>query len=567
MKYTSFKLFKFLLNNSRGTVVLTSIVGIISGVSGAIMMAQITMRLVQPGVPGTEAAVRFGVLVLLVLFSAIVSGLLSTYLAQRTGYNLRLNLCRQILSTPLRHVEEAGSHKVVAALTQDVPVITGAFLRVPQVCTCAAIVLGSLTYLAWLSWEILLGLVVFLSISVASYVLPANKASRYLRRGREEWDALIKHFRALTEGAKELKLHRRRSRAFFDETLVGTAKSMRHNNAVGANVFVVLNSWTQMLYFLVIGIILFILPRMSAELDARVLTGYAITVLYMSGPLMTLVGVIPTFRNAAISLEKVEQLGVTLSATDVSDGGRRMQDKAVSSWERLELVGITHSYYREHEAGNFVLGPISLKLVPGEVVFLIGGNGSGKTTLAKLITGLYIPEGGQIRLNGRLVDEYNRDHLRQHFSVVFSDFFLFEQFLGLEGPDLDEQARAYVERLQLENKVKVEGGRLSTTELSQGQRKRLALLTAYLEDRPIYIFDEWAADQDPLFKEVFYFQILPELKARGKTVVVISHDDRYYHVGDRLIKLDYGRLVSDRYVAGALDEPPAAEPEISLLPG
>jgi putative ATP-binding cassette transporter len=281
---------------------------------------------------------------------------------------------------------------------------------------------------------------------------------------------------------------------------------------------------------------------------------------------MTLVGTIPTFRNAAISLEKVEQLGVTLSAVDVSEAASRLPEKALPPWERLDLVGVTHSYYREREAEQFVLGPISLTLYPGEVVFLIGGNGSGKTTLAKLITGLYIPEGGQIRLNGRLVDEYNRDHLRQHFSVVFSDFYLFEQFLGLEGPDLDREARVYVERLQLEGKVTVEGGRLSTTDLSQGQRKRLALLTAYLEDRPIYLFDEWAADQDPLFKEVFYYQILPELKARGKTVIVISHDDRYYHVGDRLIKLDYGRLVSDRYVAEALDEPPAAKPEVSLLP-
>lgn len=548
MKYTSYKLFKFLLNNSRGAVVLTSVVGVVSGVSGALMMALITSQLVQPGAGGDGGALRFGLLVLLVLLSAIGSGLLSTYLAQRTGYNLRLNLCRQILGTPLRSLEEAGSHRVMAALTQDVPVITGAFLRVPQACTCAAIVFGSLVYLAWLSWAVLLGLVAFLAVAVASYVLPANRANRYIRRGREQWDALIKHFRALTDGAKELKLHRRRGRAFLDETLVGTARAMRRNNAVGANIFVVLNGWTQMLYFLVIGIILFVLPQMSAGLDARILTGYAITVLYMAGPLMTLVGIVPTFRTAAISLEKVEQLGVSLSAVDGTGTAGRLPEKTLPPWERLELVGVTHSYYREREAGQFVLGPISLTLWPGEVVFLVGGNGSGKTTLAKLITGLYIPEGGQIRLNGRLVDEYNRDRLRQHFSVVFSDFYLFEQFLGLEGPDLDRRARAYVERLQLDGKVTVEGGRLSTTELSQGQRKRLALLTAYLEDRPIYLFDEWAADQDPHFKEIFYHRLLPELKARGKAVLVISHDDRYFGVADRILKLEDGQLIDESEV-------------------
>ncbi|MGB3138144.1 MAG: hypothetical protein WBG38_15900 [Nodosilinea sp.] len=84
---------------------------------------------------------------------------------------------------------------------------------------------------------------------------------------------------------------------------------------------------------------------------------------------------------------------------------------------------------------------------------------------------------------------------------------------------------------------------LSTLDLSQGQRKRLALLTAYLEDRPVYLFDEWASDQDPLFREVFYKQILLELKQRGKTVLVISHDDRYFYLADQLVKLEYGQRV------------------------
>jgi putative ATP-binding cassette transporter len=156
------------------------------------------------------------------------------------------------------------------------------------------------------------------------------------------------------------------------------------------------------------------------------------------------------------------------------------------------------------------------------------------------LAGLYSPEDGAIFYDGNEVTDNNRDHYRQCFSVVFSDFFLFEKLPRV--PELDARAQAYLVLLQLDHKVHVSNGRLSTTELSQGQRKRLALLTAYLEDRPIYIFDEWASDQDPHFRETFYFQLLPDLKARGKTVIVVSHDDRYYHVADRLLKLDYGKL-------------------------
>jgi putative ATP-binding cassette transporter len=203
-----------------------------------------------------------------------------------------------------------------------------------------------------------------------------------------------------------------------------------------------------------------------------------------------------------------------------------------------------------------VLGPIDLTFRPGELVFLVGGNGSGKSTLAKIITGLYVPEAGEIRLDGKLVTNQNRDNYRQLFSAVFADFYLFDDLLGLNGPAIDTRAREYLKELHLNHKIKIQNGILSTTEVSQGQRKRLALLTAYLEDRPFYLFDEWASDQDPHFKRVFYTQILPELRARGKTVLVISHDEKYFGVADRLIKLDYGKLA---------DSPETTTPELQSM--
>jgi putative ATP-binding cassette transporter len=213
-----------------------------------------------------------------------------------------------------------------------------------------------------------------------------------------------------------------------------------------------------------------------------------------------------------------------------------------ASFSRLELKGIVHSYHREQEDSHFVLGPLDLTFHPGELVFLVGGNGCGKSTLAKILAGLYVPEAGEIRLDGRLITDKNRDEYRQLFSAVFADFYLFENLLGLNRPNVDVQAGEYLELLHLQHKVKVRDGILSTTAVSQGQRKRLALLTAYVEDRPFYLFDEWAADQDPYFKGVFYTQLLPELKSRGKTVLVISHDDKYFDVADRIIKMDYGKL-------------------------
>lgn len=153
-----------------------------------------------------------------------------------------------------------------------------------------------------------------------------------------------------------------------------------------------------------------------------------------------------------------------------------------------------------------------------------------------------MPEQGEIRLGEQCITDANREGYRQQFSAVFSDFYLFDSLLGFHGKELDAEARAYLARLQLDHKVRIENGEFSTLDLSQGQRKRLALLVAYLEDRPFYLFDEWAADQDPVFKKIFYTEILPALKAKDKTVVVISHDDNYFHVADRCLKIEDGTL-------------------------
>jgi putative ATP-binding cassette transporter len=370
-----------------------------------------------------------------------------------------------------------------------------------------------------------------------------TSAFRRLHQAREVEDRLFNSFRALTEGIKELKLHRGRRSAFFEQNIAAITESYQRFNVAAELRFNAAQNWSHLLYFALIGLILFLLPHL-AVISKETLTGYVITTLYLMGPLAGTMASISLFTRANVAMQKVEQLGISLDEHSTETCSFAQLEKQKTGFDQLELKEVVHSYHSEQDDSNFVLGPIDLTFREGELVFLVGGNGSGKSTLAKIIAGLYIPETGKIRLNGQFVTDLNRDEYRQLFSAVFSDFYLFENLLGLDNPDLDAQAKQYLTQLHLNHKVRIIHGMLSTTAVSQGQRKRLALLTAYLEDRPFFLFDEWAADQDPYFKNVFYTQLLPELKTRGKTVLVISHDDRYFHIADRIIKLDYGKIVS-----------------------
>jgi putative pyoverdin transport system ATP-binding/permease protein len=271
-----------------------------------------------------------------------------------------------------------------------------------------------------------------------------------------------------------------------------------------------------------------------------------LTFTYLLGPMENLVNKLPFLSKASVALEKIESLSLSLSGSESAG----VEDRAIApadKFNRLQFKGVTHSYRSDQGDRDFTLGPVDLSVQPGELIFIIGGNGSGKSTLAKLLSGLYAPQSGSIWLDNRRIEAANQEWYRQHFAVVFSDFYLFERLLGAnQSVDLDEHAQTYLKKLQLDHKVSIDQGQFSTTALSQGQRKRLTLLTAYLENRPIYLFDEWAADQDPSFKQIFYSQFLPELKAQGKTIFVISHDDHYFHLADRLIKLDYGKVEFDQ---------------------
>lgn len=515
--------------------------GIVSGVCNAALLAVINNALKRNSVPEVLVWSFIGLCVLLPL-ARFSSETLLTGLGQGAMFELRMRLCRQMLAAPLRHLENLGTPKLLATLTDDIPAITNTVSTIPTICVNVALVAGCLVYLGTLSLTLFAIVLGFMVVGIVTYQLPIIKVQSIFRLARKDTDALQGHFRALTQGVKELKLHNLRRQAFLSESLTSAAASLRRHNVRGINLYNAAASWGQVLVFVVIGLIIFALPSMG-NVKAASLTGFTLTLLYLMTPLQVIMTQMPQLARANVALQTVEDLGLNLASNGPEEGSGRVTPER--NWRTLELRSVVHAYHREDDARDFVLGPINLSFEPGELVFIIGGNGSGKTTLVKLLIGLYVPEKGNIHLDGQPIGDESREFYRQHFSAVFSDFFLFDEMLGLIGPDVDRQARSYLEQLKLSHKLQVTNGKLSTIDLSQGQRKRLALVTAFLEDRPIYVFDEWAADQDPYFKDIFYTQVLPELKARNKTVFVISHDDRYYSVADRIVKLDDGQIVGD----------------------
>ncbi|MBX2998051.1 MAG: cyclic peptide export ABC transporter [Caldilineaceae bacterium] len=534
-----FRLFKFA---SMRTVWAAVLVGMTGGGASALIISLISRQLTGDALPTIPFALYFiGALITVISLNMIADWLLIR-LAATTSYELGVHLARQILTTPFRRLEQTGSPRLFAVLTEDVSAISNALNSVPTLSISLAIVAGCLVYLAWLSPIALLTLAGLMIPAAAGYTFLHRRAKQMARLALRERNVAYKQYEMLTAGIKELQVNHRRQSAFMNSLLRPTLASFRGKLVKTRTLSALANSWSQAMYFIFILTLFLIAPTL--QVDAAILTSYALIALYMRGSVNGILSSLPQWALAGVAINEIERLGFTFERKN-GDPSLHSSTPLSTQPTTLDLRNVTHEYGGVSDEVGFTLGPVDLTLHSGQLVFLVGGNGSGKTTLVKLLVGLYTPESGTISLNGTPVAEANLEKYRQNFSVIFSDFYLFEQLLGIEDVNLDANALAYLMKLQLSHKVKVEDGKLSTIDLSQGQRQRLALLTAYMEDRPIYVFDEWAAGQDPHFKDIFYRELLPELRQRGKLVIVISHDDHYFDVADRIIKLDYGQIDSD----------------------
>jgi putative ATP-binding cassette transporter len=534
---------KQLLFHSWKRLTLATITGGLAGATGAGLMMVINEALTGAGKFAYLALVFFALCVLHVITKTWATITLMR-LAQSAIFYLRVTLSRKLLHAPMKDLHEIGKHGLLAILTRDIETLVSVSHIAPAVVTNGIVVIACMGYLAWLSMTIFLVLALALLVGVGGYQLAERVPRHQLERVRAHIDTLYQHFRNLVEGSKELKLNAKRSSMFVEHVIAQSAKDYQHSFLSAMQRYAWVENVGDVLFYMAIGVLLFLLPVWFPQ-EKTTLTAAAFTVLYVASPISILINQVPQLREVAIAARRIRKLDGTLNAAEPA---LCQQDPfATDGPTSLELRRVCHGYSPNgDDESRFVVGPVSVKAQQGQILFIVGGNGSGKTTLAMIMLGLYESDAGSVWLNGVAVNRENLQSYRQYFSAVFADFHVFEHLVGADDADLSGRAARYVDKLGMGHKVKIRDGKFSTLDLSTGQRKRLALVSSYLEDRPIYLFDEWAADQDPEFKRVFYTELLPELKARGKLVIVITHDDAYFACADRVLKLQDGRLIAER---------------------
>ena len=513
----------------------------VSGVTGALLLAIVNIAAEQVANKEIEITL-FGFYMaffLVHIYSQRYAQHTAVIAIEEALQSVRLRITNKIRHVELRFIEENGGIGSYTALSQSSNMITNSVISLVIVVESVLIFFVTGVYLAWLSPLTMVATFSIIIIAVPLYINHYHKTTAELDKAGTYESYFFGHFSSILKGFKELKVNQEENDELYDDMRKFSEKTEKYR--VTSNLRLLddlLYSTITMYMFLVVAV--FIIPQFVPEQSTTVYKISA-TLLFMMGPIGMFASALPniTKTDAAVkSLYRLEE--------KVDDASRNHQDLSpdefIYNFDEIKLDGLTFHYKDENDKSLFSSGPIDFKLHSGELVFIIGGNGSGKSTFLKLLTGLYQPESGTIYLDGVFVDQQNYASFRSLFSLVFTDFHLFERVYGLENIDPIEM-NYWLNEMGLSKKTRFVDGKFTNTELSTGQRKRLAFIVAVLRKRPICIFDELAADQDPSFRRHFYKAVLPKLKNEGRTIIVVTHDEMYFDCCDRLVKLQDGGIV------------------------
>lgn len=536
-------LFQLLGRETQNSLPRLMIMAGLAGISNALILAVInTAAGIQSATISLQSALIFILALLIYIKTQHYILSTTTIELEATIHRLRLRLMDEVRRSELLPLENIGRSEVVAAITKETTTLSQTATVLVIGAQAAVLIFFTSIYIGYLSLPAFALSAAIISIAATLFLARAQRLKAETHEALQWENRLFDRLTDLLDGFKEVRLNNRRSDDLFSDTIEisTTAAELKIKTQTdGLKQFV----FSQASFYVVLGAIVFVAPTFSQSLGESM--GKTITaLLFIIGAITSVVQSIPLLRTANAAAENIERLEVRLKGVSVS---MLLVGAPTARFSQIEMKHLIFHYRDRWSDTSFEVGPVDFTVRAGELVFIMGGNGSGKSTLLKLLVALYQPSSGEIKLDGLHVLAETRDDYRQLFSAIFSDYHLFSQLYGIPNPD-PEEINMLLAQFGLVGKSRVVNGEFTSLDLSAGQRKRLAMVVALLEKRPILVLDEWTADQDPEFRRKFYYELLPELQRAGRTIIAVTHDERYIReltFPVRIIKMDEGRIVED----------------------
>jgi len=457
---------------------------------------------------------------------------------EKAIYGIRIRLTHKVQQVELAFMEMMGSNNLYGRLTQNDTLVSQAVPQIVGAFQMFSLMIFSFLYLGYISPISFIITIAALGLGALYFMSQSRFVKKSLQNVRQKEETYFKSISHLVNGFKEVKVNHQKGQDLL-ERISDVSREAQDIKAVVRKQESRLWGFGRLFIYALLPILVFIVPSFSHE-HAEDIFKISATLLFLIGPTTIIVNMIPLLNRVNMAIEDLSTLEKEMDEAIAGSHDVAVDDATLIDFQQIKIENVSFRYPNGDTA--FAAGPFDEHVVKGELLFIIGGNGSGKSTFLKLLTGLYFRAEGKLYADSTLIEEDNYRAYRNLFSVIFTDFYLFDKFYGVS--DLEpKKVNYWLEKMQMQHKVRYQDGGFTSTNLSTGQRKRLAFIAAMLEDKPILVIDEFAADQDPQFRKYFYETLLLELRDMGKTIIAVTHDDHYFHVADRVLKMDEGRFI------------------------
>lgn len=531
------RLLKFIEQESNDSYHQLAVMAVISGIANGLLIAIVNhaVKSVVDGDDLTQYFMAYMVAFVLFLYTQWYAFDRAIILIEEAVYNIRTRLSQKVKQVELAFIEKVGADSLYSRLTQNDTFISQAIPQITAAAQMFILMIFSVLYLAYISPLTFFILVMTVAMGIFFFQSQTGLIRKSLQSAQSKEARYFRSIADMINGFKEIKINNDKANAIIQNISEVSLEAKTMKIEAGRKEARMWGFGRVFVYAL-LPIFVFIIPTLSHEHAADIFRVTSI-MLFIIGPITILVNMIPIMNRVNLVIQELANLEAEMdeaSTTDELPGAA-----ADKNFQHIRLKTLEFNY--PGNAGSFAAGPFTETVNKGELLFIVGGNGSGKSTFLKMLTGLYYSQSGTINVDDWSITKTDYSAYRSLFSVVFTDFHLFEKLYGIQ--DLNEaQVNVWLKKMHMQHKVKYQDGAFSSTSLSTGQRKRLAFIAAMLEEKPILVIDEFAADQDPQFRQYFYETLLPEIKASGKTVIAVTHDDHYFHVADRILKMEEGKL-------------------------
>jgi len=539
--------FSLMQNKSRWFFVYLGLFGVVNSIWASALLLFINNKVTGTPMPFFNEYdwAAYGILIIVSFICSIKFQKYIITLTYNLGNELGLAIFNKLRFASYESFLKLGEEKVRTAIA-DVKVLQNFPGYFMGLFTNILMVIIGISYLLWV--DLIGGIVTVVTIVVLAlfYIKRSEKIEDDLDEARSLDDIYQQNVNDFLRGFRELKMSSTRSNTMFNDFMT---KNRNNANFLTIKSIVKLAENATLggyLWYMIIGAVLFIMP-LAFAMDTTVITNFIVTLLFLMGPTNEVVGMIDDYFQIKVALKRLDDSNETINIAAFVEQSRGNAKVSDDSFESIRFKDVVYEYTDDKGDPLFQLKPLNLNIKKGETIFVTGGNGSGKSTFITLLTGLYRPKSGVVFYNNKPVTVENETSYRDQLSTIFTDSYLFnENYNNFDLSPTNKEFVDLLEKMKLNEIVTFDenNNRILHT-LSKGQQKRMALIYSLLERKEVFIFDEWAAEQDPVFRRYFYTQIIPELKAMGKTIIAVTHDDAYFDCAERVLKFNYGKIEED----------------------